>query len=353
MTSLCIDRDANILIIDYVGDSSSTLLNILNERGYRIFQAHHNSDAIQVVDRSNIQLIILEIKTPNSETYKLCSQLRSSAQTCHIPILFISEVDDPKNKIIAFNMGGTDFIAKPFQNAEILARVENHIAIARQHQNLQRQTQELMEKNAQLKREMQQHQQTQSELEKVHETLECLVTLDGLTGIANRRQFDCYLTQELRRCSREGQPLSLLLCDIDYFKTYNDACGHLAGDRCLRSVAQALSNALKRAGDLAARYGGEEFAIVLPNTDAAGGLHIARTIQRRIEELQIPHPRSKVSDRITISLGGISWLPTADIRSSMVIALADKQLYQAKQYGRNCYCLDVVPSMEPPLEQLL
>ena len=353
MTSVDLDRNANILIIDYVGSTSSTLLDILNRRGYFLFKTHQNSEAFEIITNLSIQLVILEIKTPTSDIYNLCHQLRSSPQTGHIPILFVSEVDDPKNKIIAFNMGGTDFIAKPFQHAEILARVENHIALARQHQNLQQQTQELIEKNAQLKREMQQHQQTQSQLEKVHQTLECLVTLDGLTGIANRRQFDCYLTQELRRCSREGQPLSLLLCDIDYFKTYNDACGHLAGDRCLQSVAQALSNALKRAGDLAARYGGEEFAIVLPNTDAAGGLHIARTIQRRIEELKIPHPRSNVSDRITISLGGISLLPTADIRSSMAIALADKQLYQAKQYGRNCYCLDVVRSIEPPLEQLL
>ncbi|MDY6938392.1 MAG: diguanylate cyclase [Cyanobacteriota bacterium] len=331
---------SNLLIVDRAELFSSELCKTLENLEYCVFRQSIEDDIIQTAIESKIQLILLEINLPTVDVYELCSQLQSSSKTRHIPLIFVSAIDDLKNKIVAFNMGGADFIAKPFQEAELVARINNQIAIARERQHLQQQAQKLREQNAKLQREVQQHQQTQIELEKEHQTLECLVTSDGLTGIANRRQFDLYFVQEWRRCSRERQPLSLLLCDIDYFKKYNDSCGHLAGDRCLRAVAQTLKATLKRPADLVARYGGEEFAIVLPNTDVSGARHMSMTIRDAIEQLQLPHPRSNVSPYVTMSLGGISFWPTREVRTQAAIARADKQLYQAKERGRNGYCLD-------------
>ncbi|NJN75453.1 MAG: GGDEF domain-containing protein [Synechococcaceae cyanobacterium RL_1_2] len=128
--------------------------------------------------------------------------------------------------------------------------------------------------------------------------------------MANRRRFDQFFNQEWRRCSREEQSLSLILGDIDHFKLFNDNYGHQEGDRCLKEVAQTLEACIKRPGDLVARYGGEEFVIVLPNTTKEGAIHFAQTIRQAIHHLNVPHHYSLTSDRVTMSLGLSSVVPT-------------------------------------------
>ncbi|MGB3532456.1 MAG: diguanylate cyclase [Microcoleaceae cyanobacterium] len=167
--------------------------------------------------------------------------------------------------------------------------------------------------------------------------LEQLAQTDALTQVANRRKFDGQLKQEWRRLHRSKQPLSLLLIDIDYFKRYNDRYGHQQGDLCLFKVAQALKQAIYRVPDFVARYGGEEFVVVLPETDKAGAVNIAKRIQARIAALNIPHQDSEVSDRLTLSIGISSLIPTAKTLPKTLIAAADKALYSAKDNGRNCY----------------
>lgn len=166
-----------------------------------------------------------------------------------------------------------------------------------------------------------------------------LVHLDGLTEVANRRGFDQHLTKEWRRLAREQAPLSLILCDIDYFKRYNDFYGHQAGDDCLRQIAQAIVRAVQRPADLVARYGGEEFAIILPNTDAEGAVQVAQSIGAEIELLNIPHAKSHVSDVVTVSLGISSQVPHQEMSIELLIATADSSLYAAKNQGRNTYTL--------------
>ncbi len=168
--------------------------------------------------------------------------------------------------------------------------------------------------------------------------LERLATLDSLTQIANRRCFQNYLEQEWKRLSREQQPLALILCDVDYFKAYNDHYGHPAGDDCLIQVTQAMGLAIKRPADLIARYGGEEFIIILPNTHLAGGIHIAQNIQEEIQKLRIPHVQSQVSQFVTLSLGVVSLIPTTQQSPEDLVKAADQALYQAKQQGRNRIC---------------
>jgi adenylate cyclase len=162
-----------------------------------------------------------------------------------------------------------------------------------------------------------------------------LSTQDELTRLANRRAFNQVLEREWRRAVRSQTSLSLIICDVDYFKLYNDTYGHPQGDECLRQVAQALRGALKRPADLAARYGGEEFVILLPQTDQEGAMQVAETVRSYVRSLQLAHRSSHVSDSVTLSLGVSSTVPLAHMPATALINVADRALYEAKQQGRN------------------
>ena len=167
------------------------------------------------------------------------------------------------------------------------------------------------------------------------ETVSRISTLDGLTGVANRRHFDETAGNEWRRAARSRLPLTLLLLDIDYFKRFNDSAGHQSGDDCLRRVAQTLRDSLHRAADLVARYGGEEFAILLPETDAEHAAAVAEAIRQHVEDLGIEHPDSPF-DRVTVSLGIVTCVPPRDGTGlEAFIGVADQALYDAKRMGRN------------------
>ncbi|MBD2234488.1 PAS domain S-box protein [Phormidium tenue] len=182
-----------------------------------------------------------------------------------------------------------------------------------------------------------QQSQLYQHIQTVNRQLEHLATHDGLTQVANRRSFDTYLQQEWGRLLRDQIPLSLILCDIDHFKLYNDTYGHPAGDVCLQRVAQALEQVAQRPADLVARYGGEEFALVLPDTDRAGAEAIARAIQQTLIELALFHGASPLGQRITLSLGIASLVPRQEQSAQILIDQADAALYLAKQQGRDRY----------------
>jgi diguanylate cyclase (GGDEF)-like protein/PAS domain S-box-containing protein len=172
-------------------------------------------------------------------------------------------------------------------------------------------------------------------LQLAHHELERLATEDGLTKLANRRHFDEYLEREWLRQIRNKKPISLMLCDVDFFKYYNDLYGHQAGDLCLKAVAESLQKKVERPGDLNARYGGEEFVVVMPETDSAGAWHVAENIRQEIVSRQIPHSRSTAAPFVTISCGLATILPATDIEPKVLIEMADQALYRAKQNGRN------------------
>ena len=172
-------------------------------------------------------------------------------------------------------------------------------------------------------------------IEQANQQLKELAVIDSLTGIANRRKFDEYMAAEWKRLAREQGTLCLIMCDIDYFKLYNDTYGHQQGDRCLRKVAQAIRKAVKRPADLTARYGGEEIVVVLPNTSIAGAKKLAQNICHQIKALQIPHINSQVDMYVTLSLGVAGCVPSAGSSVTELIAQADSNLYQAKKQGRN------------------
>jgi diguanylate cyclase (GGDEF)-like protein len=177
--------------------------------------------------------------------------------------------------------------------------------------------------------------QLEDELHVANRKLEALSFQDGLTGVANRRLYDSTLQAEWDRGLRNGTPLSLVVMDIDFFKDYNDQCGHLEGDNCLIQVAQALQGVASRSTDFFARYGGEEFALLLPETDREAARDLAERCRRQVLDLQIPHPASEAGRVVTISAGVSSVVPSAEMGPSALFSAADKMLYQAKRNGRN------------------
>ncbi len=188
-------------------------------------------------------------------------------------------------------------------------------------------------------RDITSRKQAEEALQQANLELERLALIDSLTQIANRRRFDSYLKREWKRLARTEQPLSLILCDVDYFKRYNDLYGHQQGDHCLQEVAQAMNRVVKRSADLACRYGGEEFAIILPNTDRAGTIIVAELLQSEIASLQLIHGGSEVSSFVTLSLGISSMIPNISASPGILLEQADTALYQAKKQGRNQYCV--------------
>jgi diguanylate cyclase (GGDEF)-like protein len=172
-------------------------------------------------------------------------------------------------------------------------------------------------------------------LEKAKLELARLASLDGLTNISNRRYLDEYLENEWLRLSRAASPLSLIMIDIDFFKKFNDHYGHLAGDECLVTIAWILRESIRRPADFVARFGGEEFVCLLPDTALEGALNVAQLINQRLNEVALPHASSPVADIVTVSMGLATCVPSHDKSAMDLIELADKQLYQAKEQGRN------------------
>lgn len=213
---------------------------------------------------------------------------------------------------------------------------------------LQAQAEEMDRKNRELL-------ETRRQLEQRNRDLERLSALDTLTQIANRRRFDAVLRQEWRRAVRDEAPVSLLFCDIDYFKRFNDTYGHQAGDECLVRVAQAMEETLNRPADLVARYGGEEFIALLVDTDAEGARMLAERMRARIAELKVENRDSGVGPFLSVSLGVATVVPNATLRPEDLVDLADRALYAAKAGGRNRVAsseeLPAVKAATPPLER--
>ena len=289
-----------VLIVDDSPPSIRILVEELRDK-CEIQVATSGADAIRYTEAETLpDLVLLDVMMPGMDGFEVCRLLKSNPRTQNIPIIFITAKNAEEDETRGFEVGAVDYISKPFSLPVVRARVQTHL-------DLKRKT----------------------------DFLSSLSTIDGLTGIHNRRHFDQCFDTEWKRACRVQTPLALLMIDIDFFKSFNDHHGHLAGDQCLKQVAAALSSAMKRSADCVFRYGGEEFAAILPQTDARGAEVVADAMSQAIERLNIPHPHSSVSPRVTVSIGGASVVPSTANSSSQLIERADQQLYAAKESGRN------------------
>lgn len=312
---------ANILIVDDVHTNLQVLAHTLRTAGFKVWLATDGHNALAQVAHEQPDLILLDIQMPDMDGFEVCERLQADSKTCEIPIIFMTAMSDPVDKVRGLSLGGVDYVTKPFQDQEVLARIKVHLR--------------LRSLRAALQREIEQRKQTEVQLERANDALRRLVNLDALTQVANRYRFDDYLSRTWQRLQREQVPLSLMLCDVDYFKNFNDHYGHQAGDNCLRQIAQAIEQGTKRPADLVARYGGEEFAVVLPSTTLDGARQVCADMRAKIQQLQIPHVVSQVSSVVTVSFGIVNTIPAADTSLETLIRAADKALYRAKSRGRD------------------
>ncbi|MCM1984950.1 response regulator [Lyngbya confervoides] len=315
-----------VLIVDDNPTNLAVLSQVLKGKGYKVRVAIDGESAVAQAHADPPDLILLDIQMPGIDGFETCKQLKASPMTSEIPVIFITAATTVDSKVKGLSLGAVDYVTKPFQHEEVLARVKVHLQLRYLTHKVQEQAIALRRANRELRR---------------------IANLDGLTQVANRRRFDEYLSQEWHRLAREKQHLSLILCDIDYFKDYNDFYGHQAGDSCLRKIAKTIDAVLSRPADFAARYGGEEFAVILPNTPPVGALQVAEEIRSNIKVLQLPHERSRIEAHITLSLGVSCLIPSSDSSIQELIAIADRALYAAKDNGRDQSYLAPIGNQAP------
>ncbi|MBX6393636.1 MAG: diguanylate cyclase [Burkholderiales bacterium] len=279
-------------------------------------EAENGERAIELYMEERPAIVLLDVNMPGIDGYETARRIREASPEEWVPIIFLSanESDQDFNK--AIESGGDDYLVKPVGRIVLAAKI-------RALQRLEQMRRKLVELT--------------SELAASNRRLEQLSQSDGLTGVANRRYFDNFLAHHMALAARQKTNLSLVLCDVDCFKAYNDHYGHLAGDECLRKVAQILQTACQRSTDLVARYGGEEFALVLPDTHRTGAAQHVRNIRQALAEAAIEHARSTVSPYVTLSIGIAAYIPGKDMKPEDLIARADEALYRAKAMGRNRY----------------
>ncbi len=291
-----------ILAIDDTPANLFTLGAVLGAQ-FDLQIANSGAMGIAQAQESLPDLILLDVRMPEMDGYEVCRRLKADPITRDIPVLFVTAQCSSAEETLGLEAGAEDFITKPFSPSVLRARVLTHLTIKRQADRLR-----------------------------------SMAFIDGLTGVANRRRLDEALEREWRACRRTRSPLTLAMIDIDYFKRFNDTYGHLAGDVCLKEVATALMGCMGRPHDLIARYGGEEFVCLLPATDLAGAKAKAEELRGAVQALGIRHAASDVAPVVTVSIGVTSVLPTAELTTERLLAVADDRLYTAKRNGRNRAC---------------
>lgn len=291
---------ARLLIVDDEAINIRMLDGMLRDN-YDISAALGGEQALKRAFATPPDLILLDIQMEGMDGYEVCQRLKENESTRDIPVIFVTSKTDSVEEIKGLELGAVDYITKPFHPLIVRIRLKNHLELKQQRDILNR-----------------------------------LSSLDGLTGIANRRYFDKFLAQEWSRTVRSDDEIALVMIDVDHFKAYNDHYGHVAGDDCLKAISRTLNDALQRSTDVVARYGGEEFACVLTSTGLEGAVQVAEKMRAAVLALGIPHAKSDTCGTVSLSFGVSAAKPgLCRMHSSSLLLEADRQLYLAKAGGRN------------------
>ncbi len=305
-------KQGRILVVDDVPVNIQLLTTYLKSVGYEVIPARDGEEALLMVTDARPDLILLDVMMPKLNGFDVCEKIKSDEATRYIPVIMVTALNDIEDKVRGMEVGADDFISKPFNKLELLTRVKSLLRIKFLHD-------QLTEKIA--------------ELEIAKERLRQLAITDGLTRLYNHRYFKEFLIRELDRAKRHQLNISVVMIDIDYFKRYNDAHGHQAGDMLLQEIARLFSENIRKI-DMAARYGGEEFALVLLETNKRAATVVAEKMKNLIEEYPFPNEETQPNGRITISMG-LATFPDDASTFDGLVGVADKRLYIAKQQGRN------------------
>ncbi len=306
------ERKYKILIVDDVPVNVQLLKTHLEAMGYQTLAAEDGLEALEKARSERPDLILLDVMMPKLNGFEVCRTLKQDERTQFIPIIMVTALNDVEDRIRGIEAGADDFISKPFNKLELLARVKSLLRLKQLHDELEEKL---------------------KELEEAREQLQELAITDGLTGLYNYRFFRERLGQEIDRAERHNLNLSMIMMDIDYFKNYNDTHGHPAGDVVLSTIASLLRNNVRKI-DIPARYGGEEFALILLETNLENAAKVAEKLRRVVEEHPFPMEETQPGGRLTIS-AGVATFPEDAKTADDLIAVADRRLYRAKELGRN------------------
>jgi diguanylate cyclase (GGDEF)-like protein len=295
--------EQTILIVDDDKINRKMLKELLQEQAKIIF-AKNGKQARELARKHLPDLILLDVVMPDFSGFDVIETLKNDPETMNISVIFITGLANDDDEERGFNLGGCDYIYKPFKSNIVIARVIMHLELIRQRKMLDE-----------------------------------IAHIDALTGVNNRRKMDMVLQDEVSANIKENTSLLVAIIDIDYFKQYNDHYGHGAGDVALRQVGQALREIFLRPRDFVARYGGEEFVIILPNCDKAGAEIMLSNIVQSIKDKMIKHEYSNVSDQLTVSIGAVVVKSSESSFVANIMKQADTLLYQAKNNGRNQWCI--------------
>jgi len=288
-----------VLIVD---DSATNrqMLGDLLAGDYQVFHGKNGEEGLALAREHQPDVILLDVMMPEVDGYEVLRVLKEDERTSPLCVVFITGQATPEAEERGLLAGASDYVSKPFNPAVVKARVALHMQVVRQRR-----------------------------------MLETLANIDGLTELPNRRQFDAVFSAEWTRATRTGQPLSVALMDVDFFKRYNDHYGHAMGDHVLQMVARSLAKRILRPADLVARYGGEEFVVIMPDTPLKGAVDLGERLRIGIEGLGIPHKRSSAAVCVTMSLGVSCTAPDGVPTAEALLQRADERLYRAKKAGRN------------------
>jgi diguanylate cyclase (GGDEF)-like protein len=302
-----------LLLADDSHSNRALIKAYAEEAGHEVVTANDGNEAVSLFKRDKPDLVILDVNMPVKDGIEAAREIRQLTDRDNdwIPIVFLSALANSDDIVKGIDAGGDDYLAKPIDAIVLNAKLRAMQRIAEMRQKLQQ----------------------------ANRDLELISVRDGLTGLANRRHFDVQIKYELKRAMRSQLPLSVILCDIDHFKLYNDTYGHQKGDDCLKIMAIIMQNLIHRTGDLIARYGGEEFVIILPETRLKNAHHVAELLCLGVESRKIEHEPAPARPFVTVSAGVSTIIPKVgdDIGDVChdLIKRADSALYKAKDQGRN------------------
>ncbi|MCF7971040.1 MAG: diguanylate cyclase [Methylococcaceae bacterium] len=302
-----------VLIVDDSKSIRMLVAECILTLGHEVIHMESGVDAIKYIKENSPDLIMMDVEMPGMNGFETTQKIREIKGDDWFPIIFLTTKVDDDSYTQGIRAGGDAYMEKPISPLRLQLQITAMERIYNTRQKLKQAQENLLEANRSL----------------LH-----LSMFDQLTGLANRRNFDETLDREFKLAKREKKPMSVLLCDIDFFKIYNDSYGHQQGDQCLADVSLILSGACARPTDLACRYGGEEFTFILPNTDLQGATVFAEKVRAAVAALKIAHVGSKVADYVTLSVGGAVY--QGQFKSGdEVTKAADDALYRAKEKGRN------------------